>query len=231
MVAAEVVKSVLSTVGTSKESISKFLIGNWFHAKLRIPSPNYNIKRWIFRNAFSLISSPSSPLRFSLLTAILLNTLNKKHVSVIPSIPMRNHVSVVDQFSPLYLQLFRSFRNTKGQAREANLRALCSVKTLQHSVRKWAHDGKSRATNRSRVNPTRIRQQYSVKRLSGCLRPVIPENTHCSDLWCGSRWLTHIFNSTVLSESDNKRHHQRRLFGDFITRVARWKFQQNAKQC
>ena len=30
---------VLSTMGVSKESISKFLIGNGFHVKLRIPSP------------------------------------------------------------------------------------------------------------------------------------------------------------------------------------------------
>ena len=32
-------KYVLSTVGVSKESISKFLIGNRFHGKLRILSP------------------------------------------------------------------------------------------------------------------------------------------------------------------------------------------------
>jgi len=32
-------KYVLSTMGVSKESISKFLIGNWFHVKLRILSP------------------------------------------------------------------------------------------------------------------------------------------------------------------------------------------------
>jgi len=32
-------KYVLSTMGASKESISKFLIGNRFHVKLRIPSP------------------------------------------------------------------------------------------------------------------------------------------------------------------------------------------------
>jgi len=32
-------KYVLSTMGVSKESISKFLIGNRFHVKLRIISP------------------------------------------------------------------------------------------------------------------------------------------------------------------------------------------------
>ena len=32
-------KYVLSTMGVSKESISKFLIGNRFHVKLRILSP------------------------------------------------------------------------------------------------------------------------------------------------------------------------------------------------
>jgi len=32
-------KYVLSTMGVSKESISKFLIGNQFHVKLRILSP------------------------------------------------------------------------------------------------------------------------------------------------------------------------------------------------
>jgi len=32
-------KYVLSTMGVSKESISNFLIGNWFHVKLRILSP------------------------------------------------------------------------------------------------------------------------------------------------------------------------------------------------
>ena len=34
-----VVKYVLSTMGVSKESISKFLIGNRFHVKLRILGP------------------------------------------------------------------------------------------------------------------------------------------------------------------------------------------------
>jgi len=33
------IKHVLSTMGESKELISKFLIGNWFHIKLRILSP------------------------------------------------------------------------------------------------------------------------------------------------------------------------------------------------
>jgi len=33
---------VLSTMGVSKESISKFLIGNRFHIKLRIRSPYSN---------------------------------------------------------------------------------------------------------------------------------------------------------------------------------------------
>jgi len=33
---------VLSTMGVSKESISKFLIGNRFHVKLRILSPYSN---------------------------------------------------------------------------------------------------------------------------------------------------------------------------------------------
>jgi len=32
---------VLSTMGVSKESISKFLIGNRFHVKLRILSPEH----------------------------------------------------------------------------------------------------------------------------------------------------------------------------------------------
>jgi len=35
-------KYVLSTMGVSKESISKFLIGNRFHVKLRILSPYSN---------------------------------------------------------------------------------------------------------------------------------------------------------------------------------------------
>ena len=34
---------VLSTMGVSKESISKFLIGNRFHVKLRILSPYSNL--------------------------------------------------------------------------------------------------------------------------------------------------------------------------------------------
>ena len=42
-----ILKYVLSTMGVSKESISKFLIGNRFHVKLRIPSPFSNrISRW-----------------------------------------------------------------------------------------------------------------------------------------------------------------------------------------
>jgi len=34
------IKHVLSTMGVSKESISKFLVGNRFHVKLRILSPD-----------------------------------------------------------------------------------------------------------------------------------------------------------------------------------------------
>jgi len=41
-------KYELSTMGVSKESISKFLIGNWFHVKLRILSPHSNrIKTYV----------------------------------------------------------------------------------------------------------------------------------------------------------------------------------------
>ena len=44
-------KYVLSTMGVSKESISKFLIGNPFHVKLRILSPenckqSLRVKSW-----------------------------------------------------------------------------------------------------------------------------------------------------------------------------------------
>ena len=44
-------KYVLSTMGVSKESISKFLIGNQFHVKLRILSPenckhSLQVKSW-----------------------------------------------------------------------------------------------------------------------------------------------------------------------------------------
>ena len=45
------IKYVLSTMGVSKESISKFLIGNRFHVKLRIFSPenckqSLQVKSW-----------------------------------------------------------------------------------------------------------------------------------------------------------------------------------------
>jgi len=33
------IKYLLTTMGISKELISKFAIGNWFHAKLHIVSP------------------------------------------------------------------------------------------------------------------------------------------------------------------------------------------------
>ena len=44
-------KYVLSTMGVSKESISKFLIGNWFYVKLRILTPenckqSLQVKTW-----------------------------------------------------------------------------------------------------------------------------------------------------------------------------------------
>ena len=44
-------KYVLSTMGVSKESISKFLIGNRFHVKLHILSPEHckqslRVKSW-----------------------------------------------------------------------------------------------------------------------------------------------------------------------------------------
>jgi len=44
-------KYVLSTMGVSKESISKFLTGNWFYVKLRILSPenckqSLQVKSW-----------------------------------------------------------------------------------------------------------------------------------------------------------------------------------------
>jgi len=47
----EKIKYVLSTMGVSKESISKFLIGNRFHVKLRILSPenckqSLQVKSW-----------------------------------------------------------------------------------------------------------------------------------------------------------------------------------------
>jgi len=38
-----IMKNVLSTMGVSKELISKFLIGNRFHVKLRVFSPYLNI--------------------------------------------------------------------------------------------------------------------------------------------------------------------------------------------
>jgi len=41
-----VFKYVLSTMGVSKESISKFLIGNRFHVKLRILSPENCKQSW-----------------------------------------------------------------------------------------------------------------------------------------------------------------------------------------
>ena len=45
------IMDVLSTMGVSKESISKFLIGNRFHVKLRILSPengkqSLRVKSW-----------------------------------------------------------------------------------------------------------------------------------------------------------------------------------------
>ena len=45
------IKYVLSTMGVRKESISKFLIGNRFHVKLRILSPenckqSLQVKSW-----------------------------------------------------------------------------------------------------------------------------------------------------------------------------------------
>ena len=45
------IKYVLSTMGVRKESISKFLIGNRFHVKLRILSPenckqSLRVKSW-----------------------------------------------------------------------------------------------------------------------------------------------------------------------------------------
>ena len=46
-----VLKYVLSTMGVSKESIRKFLIGNRFHVKLRILSPYSNR----FFSVFSLV--------------------------------------------------------------------------------------------------------------------------------------------------------------------------------
>jgi len=64
-------KYVLSTMGVSKESISKFLIGNRFHVKLRIFSPeNCNFRRNFTWNRF-----PIKNLLFdSLLTPIVEST-------------------------------------------------------------------------------------------------------------------------------------------------------------
>ena len=45
-------KYVLSTMGVSKKSISKFLIGNRFHVKLRIHSPYSNRCRFLLVNCF-----------------------------------------------------------------------------------------------------------------------------------------------------------------------------------
>ena len=74
-------KYVLSTMGVSKESISKFLIGNRFHVKLRILSPYSNLKGLRMRN-FMWNRFPIKNLLIDfLLTPIVESTYLKIHFS------------------------------------------------------------------------------------------------------------------------------------------------------
>jgi len=52
-------KSVFSTIGVSKESINKFLIGNRFHVKLRIHSPYWN-RIFIYNAIYSPVQAKTN---------------------------------------------------------------------------------------------------------------------------------------------------------------------------
>ena len=84
-------KYVLSRMGVSKESISKFLIGNRFHVKLRILSPLSN-RIWIRTDLFYLNKDFLTKYRTSLekITASVGRNCAKKHSKYEWS-PMSSH--------------------------------------------------------------------------------------------------------------------------------------------
>jgi len=102
-----------------------------------------------------MTSSPSSSPRFSLLAFIFRTTLNK-----ITSQRFQQHLQKAPLCSGIsfHLFIFTYSQLSKYHRPSARSKSLspCSVKTPQYRVRKCVHEGKPRATNRSRVNPMTV---------------------------------------------------------------------------
>ena len=104
-------------------------------------------------DAVFMTSSPSSTPRFSLLAVNFRTTLNKitsrrfqQHLQKAPLCVVES--GFIFSFSPIP-QLSQYHRpNPRSKSLSP-----CSAETPQYRVRKCVHEGKPRATNRSRVNP------------------------------------------------------------------------------
>ena len=93
-------------------------------------------------------------------------------MSAIPTTPTKSTFLQWNQFSTFHFHLFRSFRNTIGQAHETNLRIPCSVKTPQYQVRKCVHESKPKATNGLRVNPITVQYEagkWHISTVNNCM--------------------------------------------------------------
>jgi len=102
-----------------------------------------------------MTSSPSSSLRFCLLAVVFRTTLNK-----ITSRRFHQHLRKAPFCSGISFHLFIFTHSQLSQYRRPIARSKslspCSVKTPRYRVRKCVHEGKLRATNRSRVNPITV---------------------------------------------------------------------------
>ena len=102
------------------------------------------------RGCHDLIAQQFSTI-FSLLAVIFRTKLNKT-----TSRRFQLHLRKAAFCSVISFHLFPSFCNTICQEHVANHGVPGSVKTPQYRVRKCVHEGKPRATNRSRVNPIAV---------------------------------------------------------------------------
>ena len=113
------------------------------------------------------------------------NNTYKKYLCVVES-------AFIFSFSPL-----PRLSQYHGPSAHSKSLSLCRVKTLQYRVRKCAHEGRLRVTNRSRVNPItmqckvgkcyRVAEKYDM----GCRQEPITYGLQvvcsiCNRVWCGS---------------------------------------------
>ena len=143
-------KNVLSTMGVSKESISKFLIGNRFHVKLRILSPKaQEIQRGIDSNETCKLYDP-------------LNTIfGPKAHAIRPVSPKAEYMLIKDKHGircrrTEYLEnLLDKERPTDPSISDA-LRQLPTIPAIDVILNGEVTDAVNSLKNRARLNSSRI---------------------------------------------------------------------------